>query len=775
MAESMAVDDVAMELFDSDMDDFRDTVLDDRLLEDDTDYTSHAQGAMSQTATTAETGTGFMPERIKPAVKSKVYKSKTGAYVGPEACSDSIEEYLYCQVCHIYLMNMKTAVLHYKGKAHQKVLNQLAEKMGTLNVPLLTEDLKQAGQAGDQWKGAQMTPGQGSQAPSSTIQHIDATLLEKSKNVFVDDLGQLWGPERYATNLGQFKNCSLCDVKASSFKTAKEHYTGVKHIKKLKNLASHKGLEFKKIGNCVYEATARGPVERDDDPLGVKGDAEMYAAAKRKSGAAGGVAAKKSKIDGRSFCDVCNLELSSEAVAAMHYEGKKHKRKLELARHETEGVKDRSTVKMTLDLVGSGIFFCPKCDIMCMSQEQLNEHYEGKQHKAAMQAEAEEFEKSKKAAEKATGTEGEPEVKAYGCRICGIKSNSKNQYLEHLESKKHLRKFAQYSEEKLGKRLEKVKNQNFGQKRQPMLDAGRRGQWPNWDRPWEVPQGSDWLEDWSKWTTDQGYGYEEGWGNQFGGGYEEGWGNGQHQEREGYFSEDDWNTPRGSDQMGRGRGSMHQARDVRGDRGPRRPQGPSDGGSPRGRPSNRDGGAPRGHPSNRDGGAPRGRPSNRDGGAPRGRPSNRDGGTPRGRPLNRGGSANIGGGDFGGGYGREDYGSGDYRPGDVNSLELLNNLPSDAIMKVTEVLSNLTKQLLGGMTPGGGPASAPAPAEINWTNDQNYQSYRDQRGDSRASSWGNSDRPGPQRGDSRGSSWGKADRPGARGGRRGMGRGFALR
>lgn len=38
---------------------------------------------------------------------------------------------------------------------------------------------------------------------------------------------------------------------------------------------------------------------------------------------------------------------------------------------------DRSSAKMTLDLVGSGIFFCPKCDIMCMSQEQLNEHYKG--------------------------------------------------------------------------------------------------------------------------------------------------------------------------------------------------------------------------------------------------------------------------------------------------------------------------------------------------------------------------------------------------------------
>ncbi|PIK36470.1 putative zinc finger matrin-type protein 3, partial [Apostichopus japonicus] len=294
---------------------------------------------------------GLQSSFVPQGEATLIHQNEKGDLVGPEGSAKSVDEYLYCRLCQAKFEVVKDAMVHYNGEDHKKILIALGKT-----------------QANSQHNRASKMP-------------AIADGLESG--IFVDDKGCLWGAEKNALTLGEFKRCRLCSVTASSFKTAKEHYNGNKHIKRLKRRAEIEGLEFKSLGKKLYMAVAQGQIERDDDPMGLSEDmrtkvhkdaaAEREAQEKERSEEVEQEGEQEEEGEGVKLEE--DMEKATRAFlkenAELHYEGRKHAKMLALKKYGPDLTKNGKPI---LDLASAGVLYCSSCEVMCITREQLDEH-----------------------------------------------------------------------------------------------------------------------------------------------------------------------------------------------------------------------------------------------------------------------------------------------------------------------------------------------------------------------------------------------------------------
>ena len=104
-------------------------------------------------------------------------------------------------------------------------------------------------------------------------------------------------------------------------------------------------------------------------------------------------------------CDICNLTLRTKAIAAAHYEGKKHKLNIE------KKAKKESQVEIQCDV----------CELTLRSEKQADAHFEGKKHKALV----------------VKKESGEEPKKSVLCEVCNISMPSEVIAKAHYEGKRH--------------------------------------------------------------------------------------------------------------------------------------------------------------------------------------------------------------------------------------------------------------------------------------------------------------------------------------------------
>ncbi|XP_071816529.1 uncharacterized protein [Apostichopus japonicus] len=327
---------------------------------------------------------GLQSSFVPQGEATLIHQNEKGDLVGPEGSAKSVDEYLYCRLCQAKFEVVKDAMVHYNGEDHKEILIALGKTQG------LTTASKPTKKGGKRKANSQ----------HNRASKMPAIADGLESGIFVDDKGCLWGAEKNALTLGEFKRCRLCSVTASSFKTAKEHYNGNKHIKRLKRRAEIEGLEFKSLGKKLYMAVAQGQIERDDDPMGLSEDmrtkvhkdaaAEREAQEKERSEEAEQEGEQEEEGEGvkleedmekasekpapvpdalvtpipadkqgpsvptkpntNQYCSTCQLELSSKRTAELHYEGRKHAKMLALKKYGPDLTKSKEGQKKTAQL-----------------------------------------------------------------------------------------------------------------------------------------------------------------------------------------------------------------------------------------------------------------------------------------------------------------------------------------------------------------------------------------------------------------------------------------
>ncbi|KAL1116232.1 hypothetical protein AAG570_005727 [Ranatra chinensis] len=223
------------------------------------------------------------------------------------------------------------------------------------------------------------------------------------------DLKSLFGP----------LECKLCGVKSESTLAAMSHYRGRPHTKKL---------------NAYLRAQGSAPQPSQS---------------------------KKSKASERASCQVCSVVLTSAIQADQHYAGKAHAKNLRAAakgsapkvaplppaRHDPTGrfgigssflerpnaTEEPSTAPPMLPSPPD--YFCYTCGVPTTGPDQLEAHAKGVRHI-----------KKLKLAETSTAAAHQKDLSMYRtpsdqyyCPQCDSMSNSPDQFLQHVESKRHKR------------------------------------------------------------------------------------------------------------------------------------------------------------------------------------------------------------------------------------------------------------------------------------------------------------------------------------------------
>ncbi|XP_049777540.1 zinc finger protein 346-like [Schistocerca cancellata] len=246
--------------------------------------------------------------------------------------------------------------------------------------------------------------------------------------------------------------CELCSVSVNSTVQAKMHYSGRQHEKKVHSF----------LLNWSKETGEPLPKQFKDGP-------------------------PKKSVPDVSFCEVCNVALTSTAHAEQHYMGRNHRRAL--AGHAAAKAKVEQCAVPTNDQTGRfGIgtqfqpwsnadplvlkapepdspiqktkkFFCELCKVAATSQDQLDMHLRGAKHRKAETANK----------QRSTVTSTTPQATQsdsilasviqnedgtqssvgkdysiyrtpsgyYYCQPCNLTLNSEAQFIQHCESKKH--------------------------------------------------------------------------------------------------------------------------------------------------------------------------------------------------------------------------------------------------------------------------------------------------------------------------------------------------
>jgi len=242
-----------------------------------------------------------------------------------------------CDVCDYSCKNLSEARQHYRGKNHEKKFKICLEAF---------------------------------------CQQNGIPVPRKSINSFTEE------------DLNETK-CALCNVELSSKIMAKSHYEGKPHAKKKKaaEMQNSKSDDVDEtgrfgIGARFYKNDVQKPNGSDDQEEnllkegdieegmdGTWGACEIPQTTSKSQPTGAGFYLESNSItnsasSGNLFCDICNLQSTSQVSHNAHMQGKNHKKKVNLL--------NSSKSK----------FFCELCNITTTDQGTLDTHLVGKSHKS---------------------------------------------------------------------------------------------------------------------------------------------------------------------------------------------------------------------------------------------------------------------------------------------------------------------------------------------------------------------------------------------------------
>lgn len=276
-----------------------------------------------------------------------------------------------CGVCEVDISSLNVATAHYEGKPHAKKVREFCSKAGA-DIP-----------------------------------------RRKNENQEMTD-----------------KFCELCKVEFTSPTMAKSHYNGKEHVRR-----EATGKEKIKV---VEDKTGRFGIggnfktNTGYKPEGVDDVVEEALKNASEEELTWGAMAEVAELHPKFYCNVCNISLSSQTVYDSHIQGKNHKKKLN---QPNESITNTPVLKE--GAVGSSNFRCDICDISVTSEEVLNTHLQGKNHRKKLS--------------QSIGFYGSTAVKKevvggsvnLRCDLCDITVTSQEILNTHMQGKNHKKKLSQ--------------------------------------------------------------------------------------------------------------------------------------------------------------------------------------------------------------------------------------------------------------------------------------------------------------------------------------------
>jgi hypothetical protein len=350
--------------------------------------------------------------------------------------------------------------------------------------------------------------------------HFEGKNHEKKLKVRLATFCQQYGletPKRLADTAPLNETfCSLCDVQLSSAIMARLHYAGKQHTKKREKAGIEGVIEDETgrfgIGGGFYKnASQQNEVEGDDlkevlqSAAGEDGMDGTWADIKLKEQQTFQSEVRPNfssnhttKNVNQFFCQMCNLDLTSQADYDSHINGKNHKKKENLMNPQRDAIKQEGiegnnfkevlksatadedingtwanvklkqqqtfqsevspNVSFSFPIKEFNPFLCKICNIDLSSQANYNSHINGKSHKkkensldqtqngeffcdvcniqVTSQVTFEAHIRGKQHAKKAGG----PERHNFHCEVCNVSTTDQNGMTNHLNGKIHLRK-----------------------------------------------------------------------------------------------------------------------------------------------------------------------------------------------------------------------------------------------------------------------------------------------------------------------------------------------
>ncbi|XP_059141039.1 zinc finger protein 346-like isoform X2 [Physella acuta] len=183
---------------------------------------------------------------------------------------------------------------------------------------------------------------------------------------------QVKSMDRADNSIDSTKYCYVCQLSLSSVAVSKQHYEGRSHKKRVEAQQLENGNTSNSLENSQEQTDSTEVDNSNSCSLLTDSISSMSISDAPAQGDGCGT------VNGKSWCLVCNIELTSEQHKTQHVEGKAHKKKL----------KDSAQLEAT-DATAAhdeSITYCSVCKISLTSRENATEHYKGKNHKKKLEA-----------------------------------------------------------------------------------------------------------------------------------------------------------------------------------------------------------------------------------------------------------------------------------------------------------------------------------------------------------------------------------------------------
>ncbi|XP_067654681.1 uncharacterized protein [Haliotis asinina] len=223
---------------------------------------------------------------------------------------------------------------------------------------------------------------------------------------------------------GSTGRCNICKIELTSLEHANQHLNGKKHAKAKVLYAAGTGNVYDSNGGDVSERTAGAKLSTSPS--------QPY------------------RFDGnRGWCNVCSIELTSSQHAQQHLSGKNHTKAL--GRWQVSNSKEESTesAEQRIYEFNGMRGFCNVCKIELTSQAHASQHLSGKPHKKAVErlnlvdAVDTHIGSHPEASAQPGDGEEEPAYVFTGgrgrCFVCNIELTSSQHASQHLQGRNHTR------------------------------------------------------------------------------------------------------------------------------------------------------------------------------------------------------------------------------------------------------------------------------------------------------------------------------------------------
>jgi len=296
-----------------------------------------------------------------------------------------------CKVCGIQITSDVICQQHYEGAKHEKKVKlELKEVLKTDEVPAKRkrEEIKDKVEE--------------IKSENYCMNSLGESKVDIIKNLissqWIDTL-----PEQ-VLSLCQISKCDVCDVSFSSSKVAESHYEGRKHKHKFEITLK----EYCDLNECGMPSKA----EQAGIPVSLTGELETM-----------------------TRCSLCAVDLTSPAMAKIHFQGAKHRRKQQLASTNT-GTPDETDTKSQSGKFGIGLGFYSAPQAQKPNQEKFDDDTPTPSITSSE-------EKDNAPTPKPTQAEGNaPPIfkKEFFCEDCNIYTTCEVSLQAHKAGKSHLKK-----------------------------------------------------------------------------------------------------------------------------------------------------------------------------------------------------------------------------------------------------------------------------------------------------------------------------------------------